>query len=438
MKPVVAIVGRPNVGKSTLLNRLARRRVSIVHPEPGVTRDRVAVEIDFDGTAFELIDTGGVGIVDRQDLHPSIHAQIDAAIATAQLLIFLVDARAGMQPVDREIADRLRRLELPVLVAANKSESAEGRLGAAEFHSLGLGDPLPISAEHGEGLDALRAAVLKNLAAGTAWKPPALRIAIVGRRNAGKSTFVNALLREERVIVSDTPGTTRDAVDVRLSKDGAEFLLIDTAGMQKRAKIAGDVDFYAQVRAIEAIERCDVALFLIDAAAGVSQIEKRIATEIVDRSRACVIIVNKWDLAVERTTTAEYEKYLGKTLAGLPFAPVVFISAKDSRNVFDAIGVAQSLAKQAQSRVGTGELNRALEDAQSGQRPRIRGKREPKILYGTQVSVLPPTIVLKVNDPAAFSKQYLRAIENRLREHLPFSEVPIRILLRKRDSHGHE
>ena len=439
MKPLVAIVGRPNVGKSTLLNRLAKRRVSITHPKPGVTRDRIGVELDFDGCPFELVDTGGVGIVDRQDLHPDIHEQIDNAIARARLILFLVDARFGPHPMDIEVAERLRREKVPVLLLANKSETEVAKQGISEFYQLGVGDPQPISAEHGEGITDLIDSVREYLTQDEeTWGDPALRIAIVGRRNAGKSTFINALLQEERVIVSDVPGTTRDAVDVRFKKDEQEIVLIDTAGMQRRSKLKGDLEHFAQVRSIEAIQRCDVAIFVIDAVHGVSQLDKRIAHEIAARHRACVIAVNKWDLAKEKTSTEEYEDYLWKILPGMRFAPVLFMTAKTGRNALDAISVSQSLARQGMTRVGTGELNRAVTAIKEGQRPRFRAGKEPKIYFASQVAVLPPTIVMMVNKPGFFSNGYRRFIENRLRELLPYREIPIHVVYRKRDSLYHD
>ncbi len=433
MNPTVAIVGRPNVGKSTLLNRLAGRRVSIVHSTPGVTRDRVAVELELGGRSLELVDTGGIGIVDRDDLEEEIEAQIESAIRSAQLILFLVDARAGVHPLDVEIADRLRRHETPVLLAANKCETLEAKHQLAEFFRLGLGTPLPLSAEHGEGVADLEARIAARFPEGSAWPEPALRIAIVGRRNAGKSTLINALLEEERVIVSETPGTTRDAVDIRFEKDGKEFVLIDTAGMQRRARLKGDLEYYAQVRAIEAIQRSDVVVMMLDAVHGVSQLDKRIASEIRERHRSCLIAVNKWDLAKERTTTEEYGEYLAKMLPGLGHAPVIFLSARDGRNVLDVVSLAQSLAKQSRTRVGTGALNRAIQAIQDAPRPPFPGGKEPKILFGTQVSVSPPTIALVVNHPEYFSDGYRRFIEGRFRELLPFPEVAIRVFFRERE-----
>ncbi len=438
--PMVAIVGRPNVGKSTLLNRLAGRRISIVHDRPGVTRDRIAAEVEMDDRTVEMIDTGGIGIVDNHDLSGDIHLQIDTAIDNAQLILFLVDAREGPHPVDVEVAQRLREGDVPVFLLANKCESDSARLGIGEFFAFGLGEPLPISAEHNEGLYDLRERIVAALPEEVeeAREDPALRIALVGRRNAGKSTFINAILNEERVIVSEIPGTTRDAVDVRFMKDGKEFLAIDTAGLVRKAKLRDSVEFYAQVRSLDAIRRAEVVLFMIDAEHGISQLDKRIGSDIVSEHRPCVIAVNKWDLVADRTDMATYEEYIAKSLRGLSYAPIVYLTAKDGRNIWDVISVAQSLAKQFQARVGTGVLNRAVETIMNGPMPRPKHNNYPKIFFATQVTTAPPTLVLSVNKAEFFSGHYRRTIENRFREMLPFEEIPIRIIYRQRESIYHD
>ena len=435
MIPRIAIVGRPNVGKSTLLNRLARKRISIVHDQPGVTRDRVSVDLEFGDRIVELIDTGGIGIVDEMQLDNDIHTQIETAIRSAELILFLVDGRAGVHPLDEQVATKLREGNRPVMLVANKCEAEATRDDLGEFYSLGLGDPHPIAASHGDGVADLIEAAILRLPPGESLKrtDPALRIAIVGRRNAGKSTFVNALLNEERVIVSDIPGTTRDAVDVRFIKDQKEFVAVDTAGILRKAKLKDDIEYYAQVRAMEAIRSADVVIFVIDGVHGVSQLDKRIAHEIMLHHRPTVIAVNKWDLVLEHSTTEKYESYLMEQLPALHFAPVVYMTAKDSKNVSACIGLVQSLAKQASQRVGTGELNRAIEKIRDHVRFRARPGKAPKIYYGTQIEVLPPRIVLMVNKPGYFAPAYKRAIENSFREILPFPEVPIHIIYRRRE-----
>ncbi len=435
MIPRIAIVGRPNVGKSTLLNRLARRRVSIVHDMPGVTRDRVSIDIELGGKVVEIIDTGGIGIVDEGELDEDIHAQIDAAIGSAELILFLVDGRAGVHPLDERVAGMLRGGQREIMLVANKCEADGTRDDLGEFYSLGLGDPHPIAAAHGDGVTELIEAAVERLPDEEAERraDPTLRIAIVGRRNAGKSTFVNGLLQEERVIVSDIPGTTRDAVDVRFEKDGKEFVAVDTAGILRKAKLKDDVEYYAQVRSMDAIRRCDVVIFLIDGVHGVSQLDKRIAHEVMLRHRPVVIAVNKWDLVKDHSDTEKYEEYLSKQLPALHFAPVVFVTAKESKNVASCIGLVQSLAKQASQRVGTGVLNRAIDTIRERVHYRARPGKAPKIYFATQVDVLPPTVVLMVNRPGFFAPAYKRAIENHLRELLPFPEVPIHLIYRRRE-----
>ncbi|MGE3163831.1 MAG: ribosome biogenesis GTPase Der [Planctomycetota bacterium] len=435
MIPRIAIVGRPNVGKSTLLNRLARRRVSIVHPRPGVTRDRVAVDVNMDGHTIEVFDTGGIGIVDDQNLDEQVDIQIHVAIESAHLILFLVDARVGVQTLDLEVAHQLRQHGANVLLIANKCEADRAEYNLGDFYQLGFGAALPLSAEHGLGIEDLVPAILERL--GGLGKEerrelPMLKIAVVGRRNAGKSTFINSALQEERMIASEIPGTTRDAVDIRFEKDGKEFLIIDTAGLHRRSKLKDDVDYYAQVRALDAIRRADVVILLLDAQEGVAQIDKRVAREIIDEHKVCVIGLNKWDLVKDKTTPDEYSNFLQEHLPGLYYAPVVALTAKEGRKVWETLGLAQALAKQAQVRVGTGELNRALEVIRRAPTPRIRGAREPRIYYGTQVAVLPPTISLFVNDPGNFSSNYQRKIEHQLRELLPFREVPVKVLYRSR------
>ncbi len=433
MMPRIAIVGRPNVGKSTLLNRLAKRRVSIVHDRPGVTRDRVSIEVEIMGRQVEIIDTGGIGITDEAQLDAEIDQQIDAAISSADLILMLVDAKEGLQPLDHSVAERLRPLEKKCHLVVNKCEADRELDSIAEFWTLGLGNPWPISAAHGQGVNELIERFVADIPdGGEKEATPALKISIVGRRNAGKSTFINALIGEERVIVSDIAGTTRDAIDVRFEKDGIPFIVIDTAGLLRKGKLKGSVEFYAQSRALAAIGRSDVVVVMIDAVHGISQLDMRIAREVVDRHRPCVIAVNKWDLAKDRTTMEDYEKYLGKKLPSISYAPVLFMSAIHARNVTKCISLVQSLSKQANKRVTTGILNRAVDDIRNGPRARVKHGKEPKIYYATQVAVMPPTVAMFVNKPEYFTPQIRRAMENRMRDLLEVPEVPVRIFYREK------
>ena len=447
--PVVAIIGRPNVGKSSLLNRIAGRRISIVDPTSGVTRDRVTAWVEHAGRAFEVWDTGGIGLLEGDELAAEIQHQIDVAVRRADVVLFVVDARDGRTALDEEIAASMRRLDKPVFLVANKVEGARLENDLGELYRLGLGDPRPVSAQEGEGINDLLDEVVEALGdrappaadavsreedgapeLGSAARP--LRIAIVGRRNVGKSTLLNALAREERVIVSELPGTTRDSVDVRFEKDGRVIVAIDTAGMVRRPKSADSIQFYSQVRADAAIRRADVVLLVLDVSEPVGQVDKRIAETILRHFKPVVIAANKWDLAADRVTTGAFTEYLADALVGLHFAPIIYLTAKEGRNVQSTLDVAQALANQASRRVGTGELNRVIEEATRRRGPPPSHGRSGKVLYCTQSQVRPPTVVLFVNDKKLFPAAYLRYLENRLREGLAYPEIPVRIVLRGR------
>jgi len=435
MLPVVAIVGRPNVGKSSLLNALCGRRISIVDDMPGVTRDRIAAPAELAGRRVELVDTGGIGIVDAQQLEEHVEAQIQQALEMANAVILVTDAHDGCTPVDREIARQLRGRGLPVVLAVNKTESRRAETTVPEFSALGF-DPVAVSALERTGLSALSHALAGVLPPPDAeeFAEPVLKVAVVGRVNVGKSTFVNSLVGSERVIVSDVPGTTRDSVDVRIEVDGKTILLIDTAGLKKEASVSGSVDFYAQRRAEESVERADVALLLLDCTQEISRGDRKIAGFVEDSVKPVVIVANKWDLASGRMTMDEYARYVQKTLPGLHFAPLAFVTAKEGRNVRGALDVAQSLHRQAMHRVGTPEINRVLQKAQTDFRPPVRVRGDPRIYYGTQTGVNPPTLMLFVNDPRSFREGYRRFLENRFREDLPFKEIPLRVVYKRRTS----
>jgi len=442
--PVVAIVGRPNVGKSSLLNALLGRRLAIVDDMAGVTRDRVAARAEFSGRWVELVDTGGIGLVDTQSLEDHVEAQIRQAMEIADLLVFVTDARDGCTPVDREIAAALRDFDTPIVLAVNKAESRAAGDAVPEFAELGF-EPLAISALERQGLKELEAEILARLPEGA--EPPGepplmplmppmplMKVAIVGRVNVGKSTFLNQLAGAERAIVSETPGTTRDMVDVRLEKDGRTVLLIDTAGLRRERAVQDSVEYYAQRRAEEAVRRADVCLLLLDATSEITRGDRKIARYVEDHVKPVVLVANKWDLARGRMEMAEYADYVARKLPGLHFAPIVFTTAKEGRNVLAAIDTAQSLFKQANERVGTPEINRVLERARTDFRPPVRTRREPKIYYGTQTGTNPPTIMLFVNDPRIFKPGFRRFLENRLREALPFKEIPLRLVCKRRRS----
>jgi GTP-binding protein len=431
--PTVAIVGRPNVGKSTLLNMLAGRRISIVEPTAGVTRDRIQATCEYAGRFFDLVDTGGYGIVDRDDLGAQVERQIALAVEQAALVLFVVDGKEGLASLDQEVARWLRPLQRPVLLVANKidADNVPGELG--DFHRLGFGPPLPASATHRRGLDQVAEWIVEHLPMTEAPPEPVMKLAVVGRRNAGKSTLLNALAGEERVIVSEVPGTTRDAVDVRFELDGRTYVAIDTAGLRKKSKIADDIEYYGAHRAELSIRRADVVLFLIDATEDVGSVDKHLGGYITEQYKPCIIVINKWDLAKGRASSEDYGEYLRQMLPGLDYAPVAFTTARTGRNVQSVIHLAGSLFKQANTRVATADLNRVFRQAMEENAPRPKhGTGAVKLLYATQVAVCPPTVVLFVNDPGRITSGYERFLLNRMREMLPFAEVPIRLVYRGR------
>lgn len=434
--PVIAVVGRPNVGKSTFLNAATKRRVSVVDPTEGVTRDRVAHSMVLKRKAFDLVDTGGIGIVDRQELDPDVERQIEYALTDAAVVIFLVDARAGVTPLDKRVAKRLHELGKPVVFVANKTESELLTAGLHEFRTLGFGVPVAMSAQNRENVQFVLETAVKLLPKGGPAKVPAsdIRVAIVGRRNAGKSTLVNALAGQERVIVSAKPGTTRDAVDVILEReDGKRWVLIDTAGLTQHAHDGRDpIQWYSEHRALLAIRRSDVTILLVDAALKVSGLEKRLAKEVEDNGKPCILAVNKWDL-VEDTQPEEFETYYRGVLPGLARAPIAFCSAKTRLNIQRMLDVAADLHAQSQQKVGTGELNRFIEVAMEQRSPRIKSSRRARVYYATQVGTCPPRFALFVNDKELFDPEFRRYLENRFRDTFPFQEVPVQFDFRTRD-----
>jgi GTP-binding protein len=440
--PVVAIIGRPNVGKSSLLNALAGKMISIVEPTAGVTRDRVSTFIRRDDRYFELIDTGGYGVVDSDRLSDHIEQQILQAIGSAKLVVFMVDIRDGLVPLDEEIARLLRKGELDVIGVANKADTARLFPAAAEFSKLGFGEFLCVSATNNLNKNVLLDKIFDKLASLEPGRPaePTMKLAVIGKRNIGKSTLVNAMVGSERVIVSETPGTTRDAVDVRFEKDGKTIVVIDTAGVRKKSKIANSIEFYSYVRATHSIRRADVVLFMIDATTAVSQVEKKLARFIADEYKSCIIVINKWDLAKKKAATGSYEDYLTKSLPGLRYAPIAFTTATEAKNVQSVLDLAAEIFKQTTTWIPTAKLNKALEiikaegvSATKRRRPAKAGKAGwPKIYYATQIAVNPITILIFVNKPQLFDENYRRFITGTLRELLPVEEVPIRLLARSR------
>jgi GTP-binding protein len=439
--PVVAIIGRPNVGKSSLLNALAGEMISIVEPTAGVTRDRVSTFIGQDHRYFELIDTGGYGIVDSDRLSDHIEGQILQAIQSANLVLFVVDVREGITPLDQAIAELLRKHQLDALGVANKADTAKLFPAAGEFARLGFGEFFCVSAQNHLNLSALRDRIFARLGpleAAGAPPEPVMKIAIVGKRNAGKSSIVNAIAGSERVIVSEVPGTTRDAVDVRIEKDGRTLVVIDTAGARKKARMAktdNSIEFYSYVRATRSIQRADVVWMMIDATEPVGQVDKSLARLIAEEFRTCILVVNKWDLAKDVAATGDYEQYLTKVLPGLRYAPIAFTTATEAKNIQSVLDLSAELFKQANTWITTGRLNKAFERIRAQRAaPGKRGTRWPKIYYVTQVAVNPVTFMMFVNDPGLFDENYRRFVAGRLRDLLPIAEVPIRLLARPKTS----
>ena len=431
--PTVAIIGRPNVGKSSLFNALAGEMISIVEPTAGVTRDRVSTFIGRDEKYFELIDTGGYGVVDSDQLSEHIERQIRQAIESANLVLFMVDIRDGVVPLDEKIAQLLRKNELDVIGVANKADTARLFPAAGEFSKLGFGEFLCISVKNNLNKAVLLDRVFEKVEHLESAKPPkpAMKIAIVGRRNAGKSTLVNAMVGSERVIVSETPGTTRDAVDVRFEKDGKTIIVIDTAGIRKKSKIANSIEFYSYVRATWSIRRADVVLFLMDATLPVSQVDKKLARFITEEYKSCIIVINKWDLAKDSAVTSDYEEYLTKQLAGLKYAPIAFTTATEAKNVHSVLDLSAEIFKQTTTWIPTVRLNKAFEAIKAERAGSRKGKAGwPKIYYATQIAVNPITILMFVNKPELFEENYMRFIKGRLQSMLPIGEVPIRLLAR--------
>jgi len=431
--PSVAIVGRANVGKSSLFNALCGERVAIVDPMPGVTRDRIVREVSVGGRVFELVDTGGVGMESAEQIVADVEMQIEIAIAQADLVLLVVDAQAGLQPLDDSITRRLRTAGKRVVVVANKAERPQDAAAATEFYKLGFGSPVPTAAVHRMGLQELTARILDNLprAEEPSLRPEPLKVAIVGRRNVGKSTLINYLAGEPRVVVSELPGTTRDSVDVHIQIGSRHFVAIDTAGVRKKSQLALPVDFYSQVRTVQAILRADVVVHMIDATEPVTSVDKQLASDVLASYKPCIIALNKMDL-VPKGLDGQYDQYLWCHLPALRFAPVVLTSALAGKNVLELLDVAQDLRRQGEVRVKTSELNAVVQEICARKRPDSTGSRPGNILYATQVGVLPPTVALFVNDSARITETYERYLANQLRSHLPYSQVPIRFVVRRR------
>ncbi|MAW61092.1 MAG: ribosome biogenesis GTPase Der [Planctomycetes bacterium] len=434
-RPLVAIVGRPNVGKSSLFNRLLGERAAIVEATAGVTRDRLIRPIRMDDYQldFDLMDTGGIGIVDRADLAESVEMQVETGLHAAQVVIFLVDAREGLTLLDEQVARLLRRGGHDVLIFANKAETREAERNLGEFDKLGLGRVRPLSAQEGKGIGELFEELAATLPpAGEVIDEQRLRIAVLGRRNTGKSSYVNALLGEERVIVSDIAGTTRDAIDIDFEWKSRPLTLVDTAGIHRRGKVANAIEYFSLTRSDQAIRRADIALLFLDMSEEFARLDQELARTIVDRYKPCVIVGTKSDLVPEMDIQTFRDK-VAHRFPHLRGAPIVMLSNVTGRGVDRALREAFALHEEATRRVGTGELNRAVEAAFQKLRFRGRSTEKPRAFYATQIRVQPPSILLFVNRARLFEKEALRAISRELRKSLGYERVPIRLVIRERE-----
>ena len=435
-KPIVAIVGRPNVGKSTFVNRLVGSRNSIVDDAPGVTRDRIYFDVEWQNKVFTVIDTGGIIPGDDDDIMNSIFSQAQLACEEADKIIFLVDGKDGINPIDYDIANILRRAEKPVFIAVNKCDNPESLAMISDFYTLSLGDPIAISALHGSGgvgdlLDLITEdfEILEHED-----DKKSIRIAIVGRPNAGKSSIVNALLDTKRVIVSDVSGTTRDSIDSYITYNDTEFTIVDTAGIRKKSKVDYGVEKFAVDRAIRSIMDCDVALLVIDAKEGISDQDKRISSIITESGKGIIVAINKWDLVEDKkaNTINKFEKELEKDIPFLSYAPKIFISAVKKQRLTQIFDEGIKIYNESIKRISTGLLNKVINEAYALNPPTsFKGKRL-KIYYTTQVSIQPPSFVFFVNNEELLKDNYKRYLENRLREACGFFGNPIRLMARER------
>jgi ribosome-associated GTPase EngA len=443
--PIVAIVGRPNVGKSALFNRLVRQRMAIVHDQPGVTRDRLTADCEIGSVRFTLVDTGGIGSAIDASFDEQVRAEADLAMEMANLILLVTDARDGVTPIDRLLARELRSTKKPIIVVANKMDHPNQTDHETEFSELGFDEVLPVSAAHGRGITELVERITAHLPDETTDSvppSPALKLAIVGRPNVGKSSLINAILKDRRTIVSGIPGTTRDAIDIPYQRGGKQFILIDTAGIRSRGKQSSSVEVFSVMRSQKSIERADVCALVIDAVDGVTAQDKRIAGLIQENEKPCLVAVNKLDLVKPSTRVRDFfDAILGQirsNLFFLDYAPIDVLSAHTGENLDRLFQSIERIEKHAQRTLGTGQLNRLLQQALEAHPPPVRANRRLKIMYATQIdfkqvdSIRPPTFLLFVNDPQTLTDDYRRYLEGKIREQLGYYGLPILLRLRSR------
>ncbi len=432
--PVVAIVGRPNVGKSTLFNRILRQHQAITASEPGTTRDRVAASAEWNGRRFSLVDTAGLEPRPDAPLAKAVRRQVDIALQEADVILFLTDGIDGLTPVDEDIAARLRASGKPVVVGVNKIDTPKREPQTAEFYRMGLGDPLPLSAHHNSGVGELLDQVVALLPEAPAEAPgEGMRLAIVGRPNTGKSSLLNALCGQERAVVSEIPGTTRDTIDTAIELQGERITLLDTAGIRRRGRVEPGVEQFSALRALRAIERCDVALVVLDASELGAAQDTHVAGYVIEAIKGLVLAVNKWDLAPSLGLDKdETERALRRRFKFAPYAPIVYISAMRKEGLRQLMDSARYVYQQRHLRISTAALNKIVERAAGDRLPPMVGRRRLHLLYTTQADVNPPTFVFHVNDPALLHFSYRRYLENKIREIFGFTGTPLKFVFRRR------
>ncbi|MEA1958070.1 MAG: ribosome biogenesis GTPase Der [Chloroflexota bacterium] len=432
-KPIVAIMGRPNVGKSTLFNRLVGKRVAIIEDEPGTTRDRLYADVSWKDSAFTIVDTGGLLLDPPTDMAQLIKMQVSAAIDEADAIVFMVDVIDGITPIDKGLAEMLRRCGKPVVLAANKADNERREYDAAEFYEIAIGDPIPMSAYHDIGVSEMLDSLIDLLP----YFPPEeeqdiMKLAIVGRPNVGKSMLLNAIMGRERAIVSDKPGTTRDAIGTIFERDGERMLIIDTAGMRRRGRIEGGIEKYSVGRALRAIARADVALLVTEATEGLTAQDIHIAGYVQQAYKGMVLVVNKWDLVEETADKRNYTMDMRRKLRFMPYIPVVYTSAIHGRGVADVLRSSKDIFEERKKRISTAQLNSAVQDMiASHAPPSIKGKKL-NVLYATQAEVNPPTFVFSVNDASLLHFSYERYLENQLRRNFGFKGTPLRLIFKQK------
>ncbi len=430
--PLIAIVGRPNVGKSTFFNKVAGRKISITEDRPGVTRDRLYADSEWRGKAFSMVDTGGIEMRSEDTMWREIKKQAEVAIDTAQVIMFFVDGREGLTTSDYDVADMLRRSKKPVILVVNKiDEYSEEKV--FEFYSLGLGEPFPVSAEHGTGIGDVLDEAVSWFEKGELEEDDSIKIAVVGKPNAGKSSLVNKLLGFERSIVTNIAGTTRDAIDTKFTYDGKAYTIIDTAGIRKKSKVEDDVEYYSVMRAFDAVRRADVCLLIVDSADGLTEQDTKIIGYVHEQGKPSVIVMNKWDLIEKDTNTInKFEAKLKEDLKFMDYFKSVYISAKTGQRTEKILSIVNEVYAHAHYRIATGILNDVISEAVRANEPPSYNGRRLKVYYSSQVAVAPPTVVLFVNSTDLLHFSYERFLENTLRRSFDFSGTPIKILTREK------